>query len=87
MKCLVCNTGEMIEKLISETIDLEGAPSFEIHGVQKLECNTCRDVLIESGAARTRTQKIINELVRMYGVSRVGRTRQCQKLDEKRCCA
>lgn len=66
MKCLECKKGRMAEKTISETIEIEGAPAFEIEGVQILECNHCHDVLVDTVNAEARTKKIIAKLVQYY---------------------
>lgn len=66
MKCHVCKKGRMVTKTTSEMIELDGAPSFEIEGVQVLECNQCYDVQIDSVTARERTKKILAKLIQYY---------------------
>src|SRR5690606_10149214 len=58
--------GRMVEKKVTEVIEIEGAPTFEIEGVQQLECNVCHDVQIDTVNARLRTKKILAKLIQYY---------------------
>ncbi len=66
MKCHCCNKGRMIEKMVSEKVELEGAPGFQIDGLQVLECDKCHDILVDSVTARERTKKILRKLIQYY---------------------
>ncbi len=66
MKCHVCKKGRMVAKTVSETIELDGAPTFEIEGVETLECDTCHDIQVDSVNARSRTKKILAKLIQYY---------------------
>ena len=56
----------MVAKTVSETVEIDGAPTFEIEGIQSLECNHCHDVLVDSVNARARTKKILAKLIQYY---------------------
>lgn len=56
----------MVEKLISERIEIEGAPTFEIEDLKVLECEQCRDILVDSVNARARTKKTLRKLIEYY---------------------
>ena len=67
MKCDNCKEGRMIQKAINEAVEIPGAPTFEVKGVQVLECSNCHDVLIDTAAAEERTKLILRTLVQYYG--------------------
>ena len=66
MKCHICNKGRMVAKTASETVEIDGAPTFEIDGVQTLVCDHCNDVLVDSVSAKERTKKILVKLIQYY---------------------
>ena len=66
MNCHVCDSGQMVAKTVSETVEFDGAPAIEIQGVRQLECDHCHDLQIDTVASRERTKKILTKLVQLY---------------------
>src|SRR5690606_35528215 len=67
MKCTTCKKGRMVEKTALETVEIDGAPTFEIEGVTRLECDSCHDTVIDMVNARAGTKKILAKLIQYYG--------------------
>jgi YgiT-type zinc finger domain-containing protein len=66
MKCPVCKKGRMVEKTVSEMIEIDGAPSFKVEDIHVLECGKCRELLVDSISAKEKTRLTVQKLIQYY---------------------
>jgi hypothetical protein len=66
MKCDECGKGNLERKIVTQKVEIEGAPTFEVP-VEILQCSNCDEYEIDTIASKEKDKKVLEELVRYYG--------------------
>lgn len=66
MKCLNCNKGTLVQKVITEIVEIDGGPTLKVKGVKVLQCPKCGDLLKDMVVSAEQTKRVLSGLVKFY---------------------